>query len=683
MGSRSEKRRGHKPQFGVTFLEKRELLTAWPDVFARFEGEITAADVVDEFPVLVRRQDFGAPRRSLVLGFDLRASDGSLFDPGTLTLLLNRPGDARILHRDPEALNALSSVLLADVRGGTYGIEVRADAGLIGAYELGWYLAGDVNGDHQVTTRDVARIRANLGQKTGAPGVPLAADVDRDGHVTKDDLRFARLNLGAGTRVRPIQLRTSIDTKHSDPEANGLVTRGDIEIVGQTTRNSNVQVDVGDDGTFEVTATADRRGKFRITAFVGMGRTTIRVVATDELGQTTDELLQVVRTDEILNWNEVALVALRREGLSSPRAARALAMMHATVNDTLAALEDGLKSYHVETQGPATASRDAAVVSAAHSILAALLPGQHRYLATAYNGSLDALTRNSARREGIALGQQVAARILRLRSNDGSRDASTDPGSTDPGKWRPTPPENSQGQLARWGLVAPFLMRDPFALRAPAPPELNSTEYAGFYQEVKELGRVDSSTRTTEQTETARFWARLGTDLGTIAAWNRLTRDTAIDRAFSLVDNAKSFAMLNLAMADASIAAFDSKYAYDFWRPITAIREAASDGNDATAPDTSWTPLVNTPSTPGYVSAQSAYAGAAEIVLKDVFGDDFAPTIAAFGAAPGARTYSNLAEAAEEAGRSQVFAGIAFEFDNQRGLTMGRDVGRLVLQILA
>src|SRR5262249_32436936 len=160
-----------------------------------------------------------------------------------------------------------------------------------------------------------------------------------------------------------------VDGKQADPEGNGLITRGDVQLVGRTTPKSTVQVDVGNDGTFETTATAGRDGRFRVTAFVGLGRTTIRVVATDELGQTTEELLTVVRTDEVLNWNEIALVALAREGLPSPRAARVLAMTQAAVNDTLAALDGSIKPYHVEIDGPAIASREAAVASAADTVL--------------------------------------------------------------------------------------------------------------------------------------------------------------------------------------------------------------------------------------------------------------------------------------------------------------------------
>jgi hypothetical protein len=134
-------------------------------------------------------------------------------------------------------------------------------------------------------------------------------------------------------------------------------------------------------------------------------------------------------------------------------------------------------------------------------------------------------------------------------------------------------------------------------------------------------------------------------------------------------------------LVDASIAAYDSKYTYDFWRPVTAIRLGDTDGNSATTADPEWSPLLDTPPDPGYVSGQSAFAGAAEIVLGQVFGAQFQPTLA--NDAGGTRQFDNLGAAAEEAGRSQVYAGTTFEFDNQRGLTMGRDVGRLVLQIFA
>jgi hypothetical protein len=664
-------------------LEHRVVLSAWPDVFAHFQGEITASNPVDTYTIRVRAQDFQAPRRAIMLGFDLRATEGSLFDPGTINLLLNRPGDARIFHRDPEALDAQASVLLADIKGGVYEVEVRADAGLIGPYELGWYLAGDVNGDGAVTARDLNRIRAEIGQATGDPGVPLAADVDRDGRITRDDLRYAQANLGVRTKIRPIALQVDVDAKQADPEKNGLITRGDVELTGRTTRNSTIQLDVGNDGSFEVTAKAGRDGRFRVTAFIPLGRTTIRVVATDEIGQTTVSLLNLVRTDEVLNWNEVALVALQREGAQSPIAARTLAIVQAAINDTLASLDSSLKPYHVVTSGPATASREAAVASAAKTVLSALLPGQRHYFETAFGGSLAPVARGQARREGLALGELVATKILKLRANDGSANRSTDAGSLEPGKWRPTSPGNAAGQLARWGSVAPFLMRSSSALRAPAPPDISSADYAGFLQEVKQLGRLVSTQRTADQTQAARFWAGAGADLGTVGVWNRLARDAAIDQGFTVGENARLFAMLDLAMADASIVAYDSKYVYDLWRPVTAIRAADTDNNVLTESDPNWLPLLNTPATPSYVSEQSAYAGAAEIILSEVLGADFAPRVTTASLPRVSRNFATLAQAAEESGRSQVYAGVAFEFDNQRGLTMGRDVARLVLNVLA
>src|SRR5262249_28382517 len=142
-------------------------------------------------------------------------------------------------------------------------------------------------------------------------------------------------------------------------------------------------------------------------------------------------------------------------------------------------------------------------------------------------------------------------------------------------------------------------------------------------------------------------------------------------------------AMLNLALADASIASYDTKYTYERWRPITAIQSADTDGNDATQADPTWTPFLSTPATPTYASDQSAYAGAAEIVLKNILGDAFAPQIATASLPGVTRSYATLTQASEEAGRSQIYGGTSFETDNQRGLTMGRDIGRLVLQILA
>src|SRR5262249_40773437 len=231
----------------------------------------------------------------------------------------------------------------------------------------------------------------------------------------------------------------------------------------------------------------------------------------------------------------------------------------------------------------------------------------------------------------------------------------------------------------QWPDVTPFALSTGAQFRPGAPPALDSAEYAAAFNEVKSLGRVDSTTRTAEQTQIARFW---NDGLGTAFAmgyWKRSAQPLATDRGLSLVQDARLFALLNIAEADAQIACWDAKYNYNLWRPVTAIRAADTDGNPDTDPDAGWTPLLVTPNFPSYTSAHSTLSGAAAEVLPSLFGPDHHFPVSADGLPGVTRSFDSFAAAAAEAGQSRIYGGIHYQFDNQNGQQLGRNVADYIV----
>jgi membrane-associated phospholipid phosphatase len=276
------------------------------------------------------------------------------------------------------------------------------------------------------------------------------------------------------------------------------------------------------------------------------------------------------------------------------------------------------------------------------------------------------------------VGQEVARQILEWRSTDGSDRVVTYTPGTDPGDWQPTPPANLPALAPQWPDVTPFAMTSGSQFRPAAPPALDSAEYAAAFNEVQSLGRADSTTRTEEQTQIARFW---NDGLGTAFApgyWNRIAQDVATEQGLGLVSEAHLFALLNIATADALISCWDAKYAYSFWRPVTAIRAADTDGNPDTEPDTSWSPLLVTPNFPSYTSAHSTVSGAAAEVLTAEFGDHYQFTVSAVSVSY-TRSFDSFEAAAAEAGRSRIYGGIHYTFDNINGLAVGGEVADYVI----
>ena len=378
------------------------------------------------------------------------------------------------------------------------------------------------------------------------------------------------------------------------------------------------------------------------------------------------------RADVVTDWNQITLAtqASVAGGFRTPSGSRALAIVHAAIYDSVNAIDRQHTFYAVELQPPAGASPDAAAAAAAHAVLVSLYPSQQANLDAAYASSLSLIPDGTSKTDGVALGESVAVVILGLRSFDGSTTTVPYTQAPAPGVWQPAVPGSAL--FVAWAQVTPFLLSSGSQFRADGPPTLSSAEYAADFNEVKRLGAVNSANRTATQTEAALFWAE-----NSQITWNNIARVVAIARHNSLAENARLFALLNLAGADTSIAVFDSKYTFNFWRPIDAIRAADTDGNDATVADLTWLPLLTTPAHPDYVSQHSAYGAVAAEVLASFFRSDEISFSITTSTAPGGvvHTYQSFSQAAEENMLSRIWLGYHFRSACRHGFNQGKHVG--------
>jgi membrane-associated phospholipid phosphatase len=386
-----------------------------------------------------------------------------------------------------------------------------------------------------------------------------------------------------------------------------------------------------------------------------------------------------VTADMLDDWNVQAIAAIRAETTAPPLAARNLAMLHIAIHDAVNSLTGTHTAYltHLPPEGPASA--EAAVAGAAHRVLINLFPSHRTAFDAALADSLAQLPDDLSRSRGEALGQSVADLVLDLRADDGASTTVPYIPSTAPGAWRRTPPYFRPPDLPQWGMVAPFALVSGSQFRPVGPPELSSARYAAECNQVKELGGVASVTRTAEQELIAYFWADFTYTVTPPGHWNQIARSAAGSLGLSLAQKARLFALLNLALADAAIATWDAKYAFNFWRPVTAIQLAAMDDNPETAADADWTPLLNTPSFPEYVSGHSTFSAAAATVLTRFLGTDQVSFTVESDSVPGViRSYSSFAATAEEIGMSRIYGGIHFLSGDLDGLSLGQAIGDYV-----
>lgn len=383
--------------------------------------------------------------------------------------------------------------------------------------------------------------------------------------------------------------------------------------------------------------------------------------------------------DPVIQWNRILLGILRTPGAqpATIHATRSMAILHAAIYDAVNAITKTNAPYLVKVRAPRGASERAAVAAAANRVLVALYPAQKGPLDADLTASLAQVPDGKSKDQGILVGETAADRILATRSNDGS---SANPivfvPGTASGDYQPTPPAFAQPVFTHWQFVRPFALERAGQFRPAPPPSLASAAYTAAFDEVKDLGSSTSVSRTPDQTQIARFWAAPIQNY-----WNEIAQTVALAHRTTLAQNARLFALLDLSLADSTIAFYDAKYTYRFWRPVTAIRAGATDGNSATVADPSWTPLATTALDPSYPGAHSTIGAAGATVLRSFFGSDHdAFSVSSEVLASVQRSFTSFSGAAEEAGLSRIYAGQHFRTDHVAGRLLGRRVAVYVLR---
>ena len=383
----------------------------------------------------------------------------------------------------------------------------------------------------------------------------------------------------------------------------------------------------------------------------------------------------------VVQWNKALLVIVRTPGAqpATVHPTRSFAIMHAAIYDAVNAIDRTHKPYLVRlTTVPRFVSQDAAAASAAHEVLAALYPSFKTLLDDQLQQSLASIQDDGDKAEGIRIGKTVADQILTLRSNDGS---SAPPvpfvfGSV-PGDYQSTPPNfPKQPQFTHWSHVTPFALERANQFRPGPPPALTSDRYSDVFNEVKSLGIANSTSATADQALTGRFWN------GAIQNyWNEITQTATLERELTTAQSARLFALLNFSFADGVIAFYDAKYTYNFWRPVTAIRDSANDGNPETLPDPNWLPEVgNTTPDPAYPGAHAVISAAGASVLISILGKNHFDFTVTSEVLPGVdRSFKSFSAADEEATLSRIFAGVHFRSDLTTGQRLGREIADFVV----
>jgi hypothetical protein len=382
--------------------------------------------------------------------------------------------------------------------------------------------------------------------------------------------------------------------------------------------------------------------------------------------------------DPVMEWNDIARGLVVVPALTPVQQTRAMAIVHVAVHDAVNAVTGEYQQYRKTKRAPHGASPEAAAIGAAYAALRGLF-GDSADLDSKYALSLDAHA-VSPQDPGLAFGQSVADALVQRRADDGSAQAAypfLPPDAGAPGVWTPiSSAASAQAQLPGWGNVTPWVLRSPSQFRPRAPYRLDSRKYAKDYDEILYVGRSDSLTRTAEQTQIAQFWRASPT-----AIWNPILRTAIEARCLDLSETARVTALFYLAAADASVAVWEAKYVYNFWRPEPAIARGDEDGNVLTAADPTWRPLVATPPHPEYPSAHATNSGAMAFVLKEMFGDAPGYVIDATSSqTPGfVRHWQTFGEGVDEVIDARVYSGIHFRTSDEVGARLGRQVARFVL----
>ncbi len=400
-----------------------------------------------------------------------------------------------------------------------------------------------------------------------------------------------------------------------------------------------------------------------------------------------------VNADAVTDWNAIASDTLLLDTtIQNPgMASRNMAMVNLAMYDAVNGVNPTHQQFYSHSAAPSNASASAAAIQAAYRVLSLSYPGQSSFLDTQRTNALSAIPNSAAKDAGINYGNLVGTNIVNNRVNDGYDSMVNYSPQTGAGHWEPDPMNPGQEAWGpAWGTLQPFGISSAAAHMPPSMPELTSQAYTDAFNEVKSLGEKNSTARTADQTEAAVFWAydRLG--MGTpMRMYNGILRTVAESQNSTLNDNARVFAISATAMADAGIVAWDSKFEYDFWRPISGIRRADEDGNPDTIADPDWEPLAApggigpdgsvipdfTPPFPTYVSGHASFGGALFESMTNFYGTDSMDFSVTSDELPGVvRDFTSFSQANEENGRSRVYLGIHWDFDDFIARDLGGEV---------
>jgi len=378
------------------------------------------------------------------------------------------------------------------------------------------------------------------------------------------------------------------------------------------------------------------------------------------------------RADAVTDWNVKAGEMVVEAKLGTPPAMRVLAIVHTAVYEAANAITRRYPAGTLKLDAAPGASVDAAIAAANHATLVKLLPSLQPAVDSAYQAALAKLADGPAKVAGISVGQKAAAAVLAASAEDGAGVVEAYRPHTTAGAYVPT----AVPAVTQWAQRKPWLMTSASQFRPGPPPQLSSEAWARDYNEIKAIGGRNSTRRSAEQTEIARFW-----DYSLPPIYHGVVRSVANQPGRELTQNARLFAAVAQASDDAAIAIFEAKYHYNFWRPVTAIRNGDTDGNDATERDPSWTPFIETPMHPEYPCAHCVISGAVGTVLQAEIGTGPMPTLSTTSpTAKGAtRSWTSTADFMQEVAVARIYDGVHYRNSTVVGSAIGKQVGELAV----
>jgi membrane-associated phospholipid phosphatase len=592
------------------------------------------------------------------------------------------------------------------------------------------------NASIQGTIKDNSRIRQVYAQLDNGKSYSITSELDRRGKFVLDrsDIQWinggnqltdgqhtikitaadvfgnkstSTLNFTLDT-IAPTKATIALDLASDSGTIGDYRTNNDL-VTLTGTADANTQLKISQHNSITgysspiKTVTTDANGNYQLSGVkLAQGMNSFSIRAKDLAGNTStssQDIRRIAKDDAVITWNQILLNTIATTKTAPPVAARAMAMVETAVFDAVNNIVHKYQNYSITATAPIAANcaataieAEAAAVEAAYTVLTSLFASQTATFNTARDTSLSTIANGQAKTDGLAFGKSIADKVIASRIDDGSAIKVPYTPGTSPGAWQPTATVvviNPDGTtttspapavLPQWGSVKTFGIpqADVVNNRPTPPPALTSEQYATEFNQVKELGAANSTTRTADQTEIAKFWADGAGTFTPPGHWNQIAQDVARDNFNSLVDNARLFAALNVAQADAAISCWDTKYTYNFWRPITAIRQADTDTNAGTTADTSWTSLLATPNFPSYTSGHSTFSGAGAAILTSLYGDNYKFSTTGPGLPGVTRSFTSFNQAAEEAGMSRIYGGIHFMSDNTTGLAAGKRIGEYI-----